>query len=325
MKPEGWVTHPDEVERLIANWQESYKDFLTVNYVEQFTGRRVYALTVSERTAKNDKLAVLFHKPHAHEPAPCAAMMNVVAKLLSGQGLDGEKCPMKRETLLASLALTFLPDANPHGSQRAPVQWWDGTQFTNDEFWVWMRGLDPETGKMWHRYDKWDMREVEPKPASVGIVYEQVSEHEYVEPNRHHDSSLFKLLFGLLQECEYSFVIDLHQTEFVGQIENCMAILPIAYDEQPEHIQKHELEVAQNMLQWWRKWGGTPVAEVKPLGYSGAQAEYFRRAWGEIYAQLPCVTSEVRNNSVLCPPSQQRALSEAAIWAAIETALAWQG
>lgn len=323
MKPEGWVSHPDDVERLVTEWQDRYPDLLEVEQVRQYGGRAVFALTVGHRSSAEARTAILFDKPHAHEPAPCAAAMNAIAKLLSGHGLDREPPPLDPERVLGSLLVTFLPDANPGGTERSPVQWWDGTQYTNEEFWVWMRGRHPETGKMWERYDKWDIREVDPKPETIGIVYEQVSEHEYVEPNRHHDSSLFQLLFRLVDRREYSLLVGLHQTEFVGQMENAMAILPIVFEEQPEHLREREMQAGLRMLEWWRKWGGRPMGEVKPLGYSGVQAEYFQRAWGELYQRCASVTSEVRNNSLLCPPSQQRTLSEAAVWAGIEAALDW--
>jgi hypothetical protein len=321
MHPVGWVSHPDEVERLVEEWAGDRR--LQVEHKKQYSGRPVFALTVADPGPREDKQALLFVKPHAHEPAPCAAMMNVLAKLLQGRGLDGQPPPLDGELILKRLVLSFLPDANPEGTARAPVQWWDGTQYTNEELWVWMRGRHPHTGQMWERYDKWDLRFVDPKPATLGIVYEQISQYEYVEPNRHHASSLFQLLFRLQAQRPYYLIVELHQTEFVGQREDAMAILPIVFAEQPEWIREREKAVAENMVAWWRRWGGRPVGEIRPLGYTGIQAEYFRRAWGDLYAQVACVTSEVRNNSLLCPPAQQRALSEAAIWAAIEVALGW--
>ncbi|MGD9519908.1 MAG: M14 family zinc carboxypeptidase [Armatimonadota bacterium] len=323
MKPKGWVSHPDDVERLVAQWQQEYPDLLAVEQVRQFTGRPVFALILGDASSGGDRTEVILEKSHAHEPAPCAAMMNLIAKLLSGRGLDGEPPPLDRDAVLQSLTLTFLPDVNPGGTERAPVKWWDGTQYTNEEFWMWMRGLNRETGRMWERYDKWDLREVDPRPATIGIVYEQVSEYEYVEPNRHHDSSLFRLLFRLMETHSYSLLMSLHQTEFVGQMEDAMVLLPILFDEQPEWIQKKEMEIGHKMIEWWDRVGGRPMKKIAPLGYSGMQADYFRRAWGNLYSQMPCVTSEVRNNSLLCPPSQQRTLSEAAAWAGIEMALRW--
>ncbi|MCD6352353.1 MAG: hypothetical protein J7M26_09565 [Armatimonadetes bacterium] len=323
MKPQGWVSHPDDVERLVEEWAAERGEVLQVERVEQYTGRPVFALTLASAGDDRSRPALFFHKPHAHEPAPCAAMMNVLAKLLFGRGLDGEPPPIDPAAVLDSLVLTFVPDANPGGTERAPVQWWDGTQYTNEEFWAWMRGLDPRTGKMWERYDKWDDRTVEPKPARLGIVYEQVSEHEYVEPNRHHDSSLFRLLFRLLDRHNYAMIMGLHQTEFVGTVYDGMVILPILFDEQPQALKDRELEVGRNVVAWWQRFGGRPMQQIEPLGYSGAQAEYFRRAWGDLYQRCASITSEVRNNSLLCPPSQQRALTEGAIWAAIETAMGW--
>ncbi len=315
MKPRGWVSHPDEVQELVGKWRE--REGVQVDEVHQYAGRPVFAVTVGNPSGPR----ILFYKPHAHEPAPCAAMMNVLAKLLDGRGLDGEPAPMQAEQVLDALSLTFIPDANPAGTERAPVKWWDGTQYTNEEFWVWMRGRDRLTGKMWERYDKWDARTVENPPETVGIVYEQISEYEYVEPNRHHDSSLFKLIFRLVGERGFALMAGLHQTEFVGSMADSMAILPIDFDQQPEGVRQAELAAGHRMLEWWKRWGGRPLQEIKPLGYSGQQAEYFRRAWGEPFGATPRITSEVRNNSLLCPPSMQWRLSEAAIWACIEAVL----
>jgi len=247
--------------------------------------------------------------------------MNVLSKLLEGQGLDGTQPQLPPDDVLSALTISFIPDANPGGTERAPVPWWDGTQYTNEEFWVWMRGRDPRTGKMWGRYDIWDIRQVDPKPETIGIVYERISEHEYVEPNRHHKSSLFKLIFRALERREYALFVSLHQTEFVGSMHDCMAILPITFQEQPEELRQAEQELAGHILESWRGLGGNPVPEIKPLGYTDVQADYLRRAWGEIHRSIACVTTEVRNNSLLCPPSKQRALCEAAIWAAISWAL----
>ena len=320
MTADGWVSHPDEVEALVERWRGDER--LTVDETRQYAGRPVYALTVSDPGVPADrKRAAIFHKDHAHEPAPCAAMMNVVAKLLDGRGLDREAAPIDPRAVLGGLVLTFIPDANPGGTERAPVRWWDGTRYTNDELWIWMRGLDPATGGMWERYDRWDLREVDPRPATIGIVYEQVSEHVYVEPNRSHESSLFRLLHQLLGERRYDLLLGLHQTEFVGQVEDCEVILPITAAEQPGEIVEAERRTAERVLAWWDRVGGRPMRTVAALGYDGVQAEYFRRAWGEIYATTPCLTSEVRNNSALCPPAMQRRLSEAAVWAAIEELL----
>ncbi|MBC7288038.1 MAG: hypothetical protein H5T86_08370 [Armatimonadetes bacterium] len=312
MKPRGWVSHPDDVEELVDKWREDER--VTVHEIPQYRGRPVYAIVIGDAS----RPAVVFDKPHAHEPAPCAAMMNAAAKLLTGRGLDDEPAPIDPEAVLEQVTVIFIPDANPDGTERAPVTWWDGTQYTNEEFWVWMRGLNPETGKMWERYDKWDIRTVEPKPATIGIVYEQISEYEYVEPNRHHDSSLFKLLFMLRDRYDCRLLASLHQTEFEGRTEDCMAILPIDYDDQPPEVQAFERAAGERMIEWWERWGGRPIKELKPLGYTGQQAEYLRRAWGTEFRDVARITSEVRNNSLLCPPSAQRRLSEAAIWACVE-------
>ena len=64
------------------------------------------------------------------------------------------------EEVLSKTILTFNPIGNAQGRERAPVLYWDGSKYSNDEFWCWMRGEDPDNpGHMWKRLDIWDSRE----------------------------------------------------------------------------------------------------------------------------------------------------------------------
>ena len=56
-----------------------------------------------------------------------------------------------------------------------------------------------------------------------------------------------------------------------------------------------------------------PTDEPKVLGYGPEQGDYFRRLWGEVYANKFCVTSEVQNNNPSTPPDVQVRLSIEAI------------
>ncbi len=310
-----WISRPDEVDALVEQWADAFPQYLRAEAKTQYSGRPVWALTVTDHERDNDdKPAAMFYKPHAHEPAPIAAQMNVISQLLTGQELDGTATALPREEILANTVLCFMPDANPAGTAAAPVEVWDGTQYTNEEFWAWMRGIDPETGKMWKRVDVWDDTVEDPLPLRYGIVYEQVSEHEYVEPNRHRRSTLMQWVFELRTRRQWQRMLALHQTEFQGQMDNAMAILPCLYDKQPAELQEIEAAWARRIVEAWATVpGGRPKQEIAPLGYTGQQRQYFVDLWGDMYQDSAILTSEIRNNSLLCPFQLEQALNEQVI------------
>lgn len=317
---ENWVSRPDEVERLIEGWRGEHPDLLSVEKTRQFAGRPVCVLTVTDASTPPDcKRKALFFKPHAHEPAPIAAQMNLICQLLTGKTIGGAPTSLDRDRYLSECLLCFLPDTNPTGTAAAPVAAWDGTQYTNEEFWAWMRGVDPATGLMWKRVDLWDDTKEDPLPTRYGIVYEQISEHEYVEPNRHSRSSLMQWLQQLLERHTWDRLLDLHQTEFVGSTRNCMVILPTLFDEQAPDRQALERDwAAQIIAAWSQVPGGRPIAEARPLDYTGEQRQYFVDVWGPIYQTANILTSEIQNNSLLTPPPLQQHLNEVAIVSTIE-------
>jgi hypothetical protein len=322
--PPAWLSHPDEVDAKVRDWQAARPDTFAAEAKTQFAGRPVWALTVTDKSVPDeDKRKLLCFKPHAHEPAPIAAQMNVVHQLLTGETLDGRPSKFDRERILRECLLVFMPDANPDGTARAPVEAWDGSQYTNDEFWAWMRGIDPETGKMWKRVDLWDDRQENPLPLRYGIVYEQISPHEYVEPNRHHASTLFQWIFEWLRRFpRWDQFLSLHQTEFVNQPLNCMMILPCLYHELPPEIQEYSRQWAEEIVAaWGTVEGALPLDRIEPLKYTGQQRQYFVERWGDLYPRVPIITSEIQNNSPQTPPVLQQRLNEVAIRVSIERLL----
>jgi hypothetical protein len=311
----NWVSHPDEVDELVRQWAQDYPDLLEVESTTQYAGRPVWLLTVTDHSRPAEgKRKAAFYKPHAHEPAPIAGQMNIISQLLTGRTLDGTPTELERDRFLGEALLCFMPDANPTGTAAAPVTAWDGSQYTNEEFWAWMRGVDPETGKMWKRVGIWDDSKEDPLPTRYGIVYEQISEHEYVEPNRHLRSSLMQGLYRLRERFEWDLWLDLHQTEFVGSDRNCMIILPAGMDEQPAERQAVERGVAEAILQAWSELpGGRPIMKAEPLNYTGEQLQYFLEVWRDLRQACNFVTSEIQNNSLLTPPPLQQQLNEVAI------------
>ncbi len=196
------------------------------------------------------------------------------------------------------------------------MDYWDGTQYTNDEFWTFMRGRHPETKKMWKRLGRWSIREE--NPETIGIVYEQINEHEYVEPNRDFNSSYFRLIKRIGKKYGYGRWLDIHQTEFQNSEYNAMVILPIIQNELPAKIQQANVDWANAIVQQWQAMGANPIPQSKPLGYTGEQAEYFRRTWREFMPTIPHVTLEVQNNNTRTPPAEQALLEEIGIRTSVE-------
>ncbi len=183
-----------------------------------------------------------------------------------------------------------------------------------------IRFRDPETKKMWKRLGEWSRREHE--PDTVGIVYEQTSPHEWVEPNRSEKSSYCRLFRMLNGRWSFERKLELHQTEFSGRPENCEVILPIVQGELPPERRKENEEWGREMIAAWRELGARPIEEPKVLGYGPDQGDYFRKLWGGVYGEKFCVTSEVQNNNPATPPDVQAELSLEAIRVTIRRMLA---
>ncbi|MGB9595009.1 MAG: M14 family zinc carboxypeptidase [Candidatus Poribacteria bacterium] len=314
-----WLARPYQIERQIDKWQKdkNNEDILDIESVNQYVGLKAYAITITNKLIPSDnKEKILFSVPHAHEPTGTVACMNVINQLLTEKKLDGSPSDIvNKQKILDKCVLSFIPDANPDGRSRAPVDYWDGTKYTNDEFWAFMRGRDPETKKMWKRMGRWSIRNE--NPETIGIVYEQLSDHEYVEPNRDFESAYFRLVKMIWKKYGYGRWLDLHQTEFENSKYNAMIILPIVQNELPEHIQKANIDWANEIVKQWQKAGAEPMPESRPLGYTGEQAEYFRKTWREFMPMISEITTEIQNNNIRTHPNFQAELQEIAIKASI--------
>ncbi len=316
-----FIARQAPLEAKIAEWQAAAPETLRVDHVTSYAGLKVYGLTLSDwRAPREGKRAQYIAQPHAHEPGATAGMVDVIEQLVTGRDLDGRPTSLDVDRLLSRAVITFNPIGNPQGREAAPVLWWDGSRYTNDEFWCWMRGEDPDhPGQMWERYDIWDRREVR-APEPVGIVYEQIDAHRYVEPNRSRLSSYF-CLFALLDAAHgYERWLDLHQTEFVQSEDTCEVLLPL------EGLTQGR--IAEENLAWGRRivarWQGAGMAarpEPRPTAYTGTQAAYLQAAWADLYQRLSHVTVEVKNNAPVATPQFQRQCQALAIEASLEMLL----
>jgi hypothetical protein len=317
-----WLARPWHTEPRIRRWADEHPDLVMLETQTTFGGRTAFAVTVTNRkVADRGKLRAIFSQPHAHEPGATAGMMSFLAELIEGKRLDGHPGELPRETLLDRCVLSFIPDGNPDGRARSPEDWWDGAKHTNDQFLDFAFGRLPN-GKRYPRLGRWSNRQQQ--PSLVGCVYEQISEHEFVEPNRDRDSTFFRLLTRLLEQKEYTFHVDLHQTEFEKSDRNAMVILPCTQNELSERIRSRNVELAKAMIAAWAAGGGRPIAEARPLAYGEDQLRYFRKCWGDIYRCVAQGNVEIQNNNPRTTPHEQMRLMEIAIRASIQCALAWK-
>ncbi|MEN6493419.1 MAG: M14 family zinc carboxypeptidase [Thermoguttaceae bacterium] len=307
----GWLSQPAQVEPKLLAWAAKYPDLVTLETEKTQGGHTAYAITVTNRKiddAKKRKLLV--GQPHAHEPASTAGMMDFLSELLDGTHADGRTTDLDRRPILDGYVLSFIPLGNPDGRARAPVACWDGTKYTNDEFLKFAFGRTP-TGERCVRVGRWSIKDQQ--PAFIGIVYEQINDHEYVEPNRDTGSSFFKLVHKLLAQRKYDLFLDIHQTEFEKSQRNVMILLPFLQKQLPEPIRKANEEAGKAVIAAWQQIGANPIPEPQALSYGEDQIRYFRKCWGEYYQTMPYICVEIQNNNQRTPAEMQMRLAETSI------------
>jgi len=293
---------PDEMDRLVEELRASDPPVLGIDTFQQYTGRNVYALTLTDPSGDPAGRRRLFvSRPHAHEPAGTAACAELV-KSLVGYENYAEQNTDWRKWVLENFVVTFVPDANPGGSQRAPVKFWDGSKIPNEQFFLWMFGESGETpGERFPRVAAWNMREVTP-PALLGIAYEQIDEHTYVEPNRDYRSTFFHSFFELDEVYHYHIWLDLHQTEFINSDRNTQVNLPTCYDELSEEMQERHRSMGEAIHARWRREGGQPGDRpVVSYRHDKTQHDFLAEVWLPISERMIHNVTEVQNNNPRTP------------------------
>src|SRR5688572_8936511 len=127
-----WVSHPAEWQSLLGNWEREYPGRLTLHGWRQLGGEWVRGLTLGDDGMERP-VRLLVAVPHAHEPAPSAAIVDFVYQVLTGRHRDGSAGGPDAPGLLDRCLLTLLPDTNSQGRARSPRRVWDG-EGDNDEF-----------------------------------------------------------------------------------------------------------------------------------------------------------------------------------------------
>jgi hypothetical protein len=316
-----FLAMPAQLEAQIARWSHLAGDNLRVDKIVSYSGHPVFALTLSDFTVGRErKRAHYFAQPHAHEPGATAGMIAIIEELATGRDLNGARSTLDIERILAQMALTFNPIGNPQGRERAAVLCWDGSRFTNQQFLIQAFGEDPDhPGCLWNRLGLWDRRAVRPADP-IGIVYEQVDEHRYVEPNRSQLSSYFRLFHQLDAIYHYDRWLDLHQTEFERSPHTCEVLLPIS-GLVSGRIEQEDIAWGRQIIAAWQRAGFRADPDPRPLSYTGQQADYFRQNWADLHARMNCLSTEVKNNAADAPAEFQLQAQAIAIRASIETLL----
>lgn len=315
-----WLVRPCHTEPKILAWARKYPQLVSLEKQPTFSGRTAYAVTVTNSQIDNrSKRKLLVTQPHSHEPATVAGMMDFLSQLLDGVHLDGQPSTLKRQEILDRMLITLIPCGNPDGLAQAPEDWWDGSKYFNLDFLKVFFGRELN-GQMSPRVNRF--HDQERQVGAIGISYERINQHEYVEPNRDTESSYFKLILRANEKYAFDAHLDLHQTEFEKSKYNAMMILPFLQAELPEPLRRTNQRLGDAIVAAWQAAGATPIPEVKALGYGEDQLRYFRKCWGDIYRARSFVCVEVQNNNVRTPARTQLELMEVAIRTTIDFLLA---
>lgn len=289
-----WVSHPAEWQEAVKEWACS-SEHAQLHEWEQYGGTRVVGVTLGNATPE-PQIRLLAAVPHAHEPAPTTALVNLTSVLLRGCFLDGTfpdspECllPISAEliqTVREQFLLTLLPDTNSQGRQGSPCRIWDG-ELSNDEFLKVAFG-EAADGERFGRYPEWSWSVHRARKA--GVVYEQLDEEFWAEPNTSRRSTHTRAVDDLFRQYRYTHHLDMHQHEG-----DEATLFPADFDDLPpaEHA---EVEAWGAALR-----GAWEAAGIRHKGgyvpYRGLpRQQFFRDYWAGRCPGMLRLTTETRNN-----------------------------
>ena len=314
-----WVSHPHEWQPLFRRWAAAYPEQTSLHRWEQFGGSSVVGLTVGS-AARWEEAAfrLLVAVPHAHEPAPTAAIVDLVAQLLTRTHLDGRpSTTVSCDLLLSRSLITFLPDTNSQGRARSPERCWDGYGYDNDAFLKWAFGVASD-GSRFGRYPEWT--QAEHAAERVGLVYEEIGSGLYVEPNTSRRSTHSTAIDELFGRYRYTHMLDMHQHEG-----DEAALLPADYDDADEATQAEIDAWARALIDAWRSAGANARAEPSIPYRRQPRNQLFLDFWEGRCPGMKRLVGEVRNNRHVktgerTPMHHQFTMAEAALEATLRLA-----
>lgn len=321
--PPGWVYHPQEIERLLRQWETEHGDLLRLEAERQFCGLNVWAATVTGPGDATNRPKMLCIVPHAHEPGGTAASMEFLSQLITGRSLADEPGSIPRERYLAEAEITLIPAGNPDGLRRSPLPAWDGTVVDNEEFWRVMKGLGPDGASQLAWLPELDAVATEAK--AVGIVYEQTGPTTYVEPNRSQGGALWRLVDRLADGCPYRQFLNLHQGMEAWADKDTWLEYPTD-DWLPAAAQEYCLGWSEAVLDALEAVGAKPerkTGHYETYRHTPGWSEDGRRLpwiidWLTLKSGTSELTVEVQNNNPRTPAAKQRLFALTAIVAGVE-------
>ena len=286
-----WVSHPQEWQPLFRRWHDAHPGRTRLHVFPQFGGSEVVGLTVGGARRPVDALPpfrLLVTVPHAHEPAPTAAAVDVACQLVAGTHLDGSPSALPTAAILACSLITLLPDTNSQGRARSSPPCWDGTFCDNETFLRTAFGIAAD-GQRFGRYPQW--RPSEHHPRQIGLVYECLEDDLYVEPNTSRLSTHSRVIDALFGEYRYTHMLDMHQHEFSEQ-----AQLPADFEDLPVADREGLLHWAEVLVLAWRRAGAQPRPDAA-MPYPGQPRQGLLAAfWRDRCPGMLRMLSEDRNN-----------------------------
>ncbi len=323
--PDWWVIHPDHIEKKVQQWQKDYTELLDIHTAKQFTGEKVFALTITDPSVHAEqKKAAVFLNVHTMEYGACAGITNFASMLLTGKDLRGESAPFDAGDFRRKFIVTLIPDSNPQGKLRIPYAVTDGVIVNN--------GDDNTVSKLYYgicnsqpfrRCPSWKMSEEHVE--SVGSIYEKISPDEYVLPDMDERSTVLKMLYGLGYTYNYRMAGHMHQAEFPGIKENCYCAASIEPWIRPE-LQQLQIDWGNFVIQHWKSNGGRPLKNIDHHKWQGSWV--IDRITGCVLKMgidfttlkfnCPSLVIETQLNDSKTPPAEQMRLGSAAIQASLE-------
>lgn len=280
-----WCSHPQEWQPLLDEWQVQYAGHepLTFHSWPQMGGEVVRGLTLG---TADRPVRLLIAVPHAHEPAPTAAIVDLASQIITGQHRDGTPASLDGARILDRCLLTLVPDSNNQGRARSPERVWDGA-VDNDTFLKTAFGIAAD-GERFGRYAEW--RPSEHRPRQVGIVYEQIEPDLYVEPNTSRRSTHSRMLDELFARYRYTHYLDMHQHEGYEA-----TLLPADFDDLAPESQARLEAWSDAVLGAWEGAGIPHKGRYVP--YRGQpRQQLFRAFWAGRCPGMLKLTTETRNN-----------------------------
>src|SRR5687768_12566601 len=94
-----WFSQPSEWQPLLDRWAAEFPDRIRLHAWPQYAGHSVRGLTLGD-DGRERPIRLLIAVPHANEPAPTTAIVDLAAQLITAKHLDGSSSDMDTARIL---------------------------------------------------------------------------------------------------------------------------------------------------------------------------------------------------------------------------------